>query len=137
MSYEIVFGKTKEIERLLRDELGYEGRGIHDYVTAAGDALPSDVARACRKVATIRNKLAHRSGYAVEGEEMESFNQAASFAIENLQTIVDRKMAKSGPCESPSSSSSDSSGDQPSWKTVAKICGAVVGLALVAFMGGR
>lgn len=137
MPYKIVFEKAKEIERLLRDELEYEGRGIHELVTDAGGSLPTDVARACRKVATIRNKLAHQAGYSVEGKELESFNQAAHFASEGLQNIVDEKAARSAPRESSSSSPSGDTDDLLSWKTAAKIAGAVAALAAIALFGNR
>ncbi|TAL80695.1 MAG: hypothetical protein EPN77_19345 [Candidimonas sp.] len=84
MTYEVVLPKAKQVESLLR-ELGHTGAGIHQLVTSAGPALDRDVARAARKVATIRNKLVHEANFALSGDDLRGFSESAEFVISALQ----------------------------------------------------
>ncbi|TWG79668.1 hypothetical protein L602_000600000680 [Cupriavidus gilardii J11] len=136
MSYELVFANAKRIEALLR-QLGYEGRGLHELVTSAGDALPHDVARAARKIATIRNKLAHEDGFVLSADALQSFRESAAFVIEELEAALDRaNAARQARADAPGPHwwSDDT---EPTWKKVAKIGGVVVGVALLALLGSR
>ena len=84
MNYELVIGKSKNIEGLLRDR-GFEGRGLHELVTDAGIFIDPQVARACRKVATIRNNLMHDSSFVFTLEKRSTFTESADFAINYLE----------------------------------------------------
>jgi hypothetical protein len=86
MSYDVVIGRSKAIEALLR-RLGYEGRGLHELVSASGSSLSGEVIRACRKVATIRNKLMHEEGYFLSSDTLANFVESADYVIVELQNV--------------------------------------------------
>lgn len=91
MSYEVVLPRAKEVESLLR-VLGYEGKGIHQLVTSAGTHLHRDVARAARKVATIRNKLVHEADFSMSRVDVDEFRASARYVIDALQTMKQQRV---------------------------------------------
>lgn len=91
-AYGTVLSLSKTVESQLR-ELGYSGRGIHALVTCAGSDLPIDVVGACRKVATIRNKLVHELEFVLTRTEVNSFAESANFVIKSLKEEIARRAA--------------------------------------------
>lgn len=91
--YDLVLPKTKEVEALLRS-LGYTGRGVHELVSSAGEALDHDVVRAARKVCTIRNKLVHEVEFSMSAADIEGFRESANFVIYELGLMVARRDAR-------------------------------------------
>lgn len=91
-AYGTVLSLSKTVESQLR-ELGYGGRGIHALVTSAGSDLPIDVAGACRKVATIRNKLVHEVEFVLTRAELISFAESANFVIRSLKEEIAKRAA--------------------------------------------
>jgi hypothetical protein len=87
MSLETIVGQSKRLEGLLK-RLGYHGKGLHELVSQAELALDTKVVRACRKVATIRNKAVHEEGYRLNGQALRDFNDAADYATEHLSALL-------------------------------------------------
>ena len=87
MSLEIVIGESKKLEGLLK-RLGYQGKGLHELVSQAELVLDTKVVRACRKVATIRNKAVHEEGYIIDGRVLNDFKEAADYATEQLLSLL-------------------------------------------------
>jgi hypothetical protein len=83
MSFDIIMPKAKAIEAQLRKR-GFRGKGIHELVTSAGDALPRDVCRAARKVASIRNKVVHDDKYTPTNADLKAFLDSAAFVTAEL-----------------------------------------------------
>ncbi|MGF6440456.1 hypothetical protein [Paraburkholderia youngii] len=79
-----------EVEQLLT-ALGYQGRGIHEQLTASGNDLDIHLVRAARKIATIRNKVAHTKGFMLTGSEVASFEESKDFVLFELRTILVRR----------------------------------------------
>lgn len=76
-----------EVEQLL-GALGYQGRGIHEQLTASGNDLDGHLVRAARKIATIRNKVAHTKGFMLTGREIISFEESKAFVLFELRKIL-------------------------------------------------
>lgn len=92
MSIEIAVKKAKKIEGLLK-KLGCSGAGIYDLTVSGESELDRNVVRACRKVATIRNKVVHEDGFTIAGWQLGDFIETADFAICELQEQLDRREA--------------------------------------------
>ena len=88
---EEVIGRTRRIERLL-DDMGAEGRGIHEQVTSLQTKLPAALVNRLRFVRTVRNKLMHEDGYRFDGEQSD-FLKSCDVAIEELENIAKPRMA--------------------------------------------
>jgi hypothetical protein len=95
MSIDIIVEKSKKLEGLLK-RLGCQGKGLHELVSQAEASLDNNVVRACRKVATIRNKAVHEEGYRLYGEALQDFNDTADYAAEQLSALLAPKPAPVG-----------------------------------------
>lgn len=87
VSIEVVISRAKAIESLLK-QLGFEGKGLHDRTSSAAPYMPSEITRACRKVATIRNKIVHENAYTLSSVALADFISTADFVIDQLQQTV-------------------------------------------------
>lgn len=63
---DIVLECSKQLESVLRDEMGADGRGLHEYTTDAEDRLPEPLVKALRWVASVRNAVVHGDGSGLE-----------------------------------------------------------------------
>lgn len=79
-----------EVEQLL-GALGYTGRGIHELLSSSGDDLDVHVVRAARKIATIRNKVAHTRGFMLTADEIDSFETSKNFVLFELRKTLVRR----------------------------------------------
>ena len=64
--YELAIKTSKDLEHLLEEEWGAEGKGLHEKITwvqHSSSPLPDDLMRRMRFLATIRNKLIHEVAY--------------------------------------------------------------------------
>lgn len=68
-----IIERTKAIESKLVRRLGATGRGLHEKVDSVQGKLDPATVRACRFIATIRNKTVHEDGFAPTRTEMKSF----------------------------------------------------------------
>jgi hypothetical protein len=69
MTVGAVLEKTQQMEHLLRENFGATGEDLDEYLDSVPGALPSDLARKIRFVATIRTRLMHERGYRYDGDE--------------------------------------------------------------------
>lgn len=108
MSLETVIGESKKLEGLLK-RLGYQGKGLHELVSQAESVLDTKVVKACRKVATIRNKAVHEEGYRLDGQALQDFKDTADYATEHLLALLvpDPVRNKQKPSERSAPSSSE------------------------------
>jgi hypothetical protein len=60
---------SAQIEDMLRERLGAQGRGLHELIESCGRKLPPAIAGRLRFFATIRNKLVHTGGHEVQLDE--------------------------------------------------------------------
>lgn len=117
MSLETIIGKSKKLEGLLK-KLGYQGKGLHELVSHAEPALGTNVVRACRKVATIRNKAVHEEGYRLHGQALQDFIDAADYATEQLSALlvpdpVHLRRKPEGPSQARSTGNARLTGQRP------------------------
>jgi hypothetical protein len=83
MSADTIIGRSKRVEGALKRH-GYQGRGIHEMLSNAGSAIPDDVKRVCRRIATQRNKSVHEEGFSMMGDRLEQFCRDADWVVERL-----------------------------------------------------
>ena len=84
---EEVVSLTREIESLL-DQLGANGRGLHEKTSSIEHKLDKDMVKKLRWIATLRNKTMHEHGFKID--EMSDFKSTAKTLIKQL-----KKMKKS------------------------------------------
>lgn len=58
---EIAIKRCKRLDKLLAEDFGAAGRGLHEKVTSVQTQLPDKVVRRLRFIATVRNKLVHEA----------------------------------------------------------------------------
>jgi len=80
--------RSQRLEQLLERDFGASGRGLHEKVSSVADALPKDLVRRLRLVATVRNKVVHESGRI---DDRNRFLTAADSAERDLAAIRDRR----------------------------------------------
>ena len=80
--------RSQRLEQTLEREFGASGRGLHEKVSSVADALPKDLVRRLRLVATVRNKVVHENGRI---DDRNRFLTAADSAEAELATIVKRR----------------------------------------------
>lgn len=80
---DLAISTAKKFETILSERFGAEGRGLHEKVTAAEANLPTDVTRALRFIATVRNKLVHEDGYG-KIDDLDYFHQCVAVAGEHF-----------------------------------------------------
>jgi len=91
--YEEVIEKTKAIEGYLM-EMGAVGKGAHEKLDSVQHLLPEEVVRLIRRVATIRNKYVHESGYRIDRE-------AFVYAADNVLSYFKRSSNNQSATEAP------------------------------------
>jgi len=77
--------RSQRLEQLLERDFGATGRGLHEKVSSVADAIPQDVVRKLRLVATVRNKVVHESGRI---DDRPRFLEAADIAERELVAIA-------------------------------------------------
>jgi hypothetical protein len=80
--------RSQRLEQTLERDFGASGRGLHEKVSSVADALPKDLVRRLRLVATVRNKVVHENGRI---DDRNRFLTAADSAERDLATIVKRR----------------------------------------------
>jgi len=58
----LVIFSSKQLEVLLERDFEANGKGLHEKISSAKD-LPESLKRKLRRIATIRNKLVHHTGF--------------------------------------------------------------------------
>ena len=80
--------RSQRLEQLLERDFGATGRGLHEKVSSIADAMPQDLVRKLRLVATVRNKVVHESGRI---DDRDRFLAAADAAERELIKIRNRR----------------------------------------------
>ena len=80
--------RSRRLEQTLERDFGASGRGLHEKVSSVADALPMDLVRRLRLVATVRNKVVHENGRI---DDRNRFLTAADSAERDLAAIVKRR----------------------------------------------
>ena len=82
--------QCKEIEAILREKHGADGKGLHQLVTSIESRLPTEVVRTLRRVATIRNKIVHEEDYR-RLDDRKGFLADCAAAKKQLHALAKRK----------------------------------------------
>lgn len=77
--------RSQRLEQRLEREFGATGKGLHQKVSSVEAALPADLVRKLRLVATVRNKVVHESA---RMEDKPRFVSAADDAERELTAIA-------------------------------------------------
>lgn len=77
--------RSQRLERHLERDFGATGKGLHQKVSSVEAALPADLVRKIRLVATVRNKVVHESAVM---EDKPRFVDAADDAERELNAIA-------------------------------------------------
>lgn len=77
---------TKAVEALLTQQLGAQGKGLHEKLSSVERRLPAALVRRIRYLATIRNKVVHEDGFKIP--RLKSFAQSCEGIIAELQQPV-------------------------------------------------
>jgi hypothetical protein len=80
--------RSQRLEQLLEHDFGATGRGLHEKVSSVADAIPQDIVRKLRLVATVRNKVVHENPHI---DDRARFLEAADTAERELVRIRDRR----------------------------------------------
>ena len=80
--------RSQRLEQMLERDFGATGKGLHQKVSSIEDALPQDLVRKLRLVATVRNKVVHESA---RMEDKPRFLEAADAAERELKQMRDRR----------------------------------------------
>jgi hypothetical protein len=88
---ELAVSRAKALEALL-DALGAAGKGLHEKVTSVQAKLPQPLVKKLRFVATVRNKVVHESGYAID--DRAGFVRACDEAEADLRALQPRVVNK-------------------------------------------
>jgi len=99
--YELAIKTSKDLEHLLEQEWGAEGKGLHEKITwvqHSSSPLPDDLMRRMRFLATIRNKLIHEVEF-TKIENRSKFIETYERSKRDLRTIlVQRGSTRSNDC---------------------------------------
>ena len=85
--YEIAIKRCKQIESLLEQGLGAQGKGLHEKVTSIQDKLPQPLVRRLRFIASVRNKLVHDASVD-RLDDRDGFQQACDTAEHEIRTML-------------------------------------------------
>ena len=88
---------TRKLEALLVEELGAEGRGLHEKVSSVERELPGALVKKVRYIASVRNKMMHDD---YQLQEPEDFYAVCEQALRELSERIER--LKSVPAAGPS-----------------------------------
>ena len=95
--YDKVFPKAKALEALLK-QIGATGKGLHEKLSSVEHMVPAEHARLIRKVASIRNALAHEEDCTID---LLAFDYAADTAISYLESVIASAEVRSKPDSEP------------------------------------
>jgi hypothetical protein len=91
---ELAVKRAKRLEKMLRQGLGAQGRGLHELVSSVARELPDPLERRLRFIATIRNKIVHEEDYQ-RIDDRRGFIDACDQAEAELKSLA-RRGAKRG-----------------------------------------
>ncbi|WP_254511359.1 hypothetical protein [Anatilimnocola floriformis] len=92
-THETINRRYAEIQTLLRDTFGAEGRGVGEMVRSVESSLPTTLAWEIRAIAHIRNKVVHEG----LSEIPRYFEPLCIEAVAGMKRLKPKKAAKSNP----------------------------------------
>ena len=99
--YELAIKTSKDLEHLLEQEWGAEGKGLHEKITwvqHSSSPLPDDLMRRMRFLATVRNKLIHEVEF-TKIENRSKFIETYERSKRELRAIlIQRGSTRSNDC---------------------------------------
>ncbi|WP_338416509.1 hypothetical protein [uncultured Sphaerotilus sp.] len=90
---ENVINECKPMESLLRAHFGATGYGLGQMARSAEDNLDADLIRRIKKIARIRNRLAHEADYSHGEEHQPGFLKECQSVHARLQSLVSDERA--------------------------------------------
>lgn len=92
ISIDEVFNFTKQIEAELASKFGADGRGLHEKATHAQEYLDTNLLKKVRKIASVRNKLAHEVDYKIPSNiDFENLCQSVLAEIRSISVSESKK----------------------------------------------
>lgn len=85
---ETVVRGSKQIEKLLREEFGAQGRGLHEYLSDVESEIPDNIVRKGRYIASVRNKVIHDDE---DIYDIKNFNDAVEEVDAALKEILHKR----------------------------------------------
>lgn len=85
---ETVVRGSKQIEKLLREEFGAQGRGLHEYLSDVESQIPENIVRKGRYIASVRNKVIHDDE---DIYDVKNFNDAVEEVDAALKEILHKR----------------------------------------------
>jgi hypothetical protein len=93
--YELAIKSSKELEHILEVELGAHGKGLHEKISSVSSALPQQLIRNMRFLATIRNKLVHEHGFDRIPDRIK-FIEKFEWSSKEMKKIVENRQKAKG-----------------------------------------
>jgi hypothetical protein len=93
--YELAIKSSKELEHILEVELGAHGKGLHEKISSVSSALPQELIRNMRFLATIRNKLVHEHGFD-SIPDRSKFIEKFEWSSKEIKKIVESRQKAKG-----------------------------------------
>ena len=80
-----ILDATKRIESILEQHCGGHGRGMHEKLSTATVAIPEELVKRVRYIASVRNKVVHEAGYDIA--DMPAFLATCTRTAQALQAL--------------------------------------------------
>jgi len=85
---ETVVRGSKQIEKLLKEGFGAQGRGLHEYLSDVENQISDNIVRRARYIASVRNKVIHDDE---EIYDVNDFNKAVEEVTAKLTEILESR----------------------------------------------
>jgi hypothetical protein len=93
--FELAIRSSKELEHLLGAEFSANGKGLHEKISSVQSALPQELVRNMRFLATIRNKLVHEHGFD-KIPDRSKFIEKFEWSCKELKRIIEQRRRAKG-----------------------------------------
>jgi hypothetical protein len=126
-SIDLAVRATRDLESALERGFGATGKGLHEKIDSVEGALPDDVVKTLRWIATLRNNVVHREGF--ELDDPDGFRSSVERVSEELAKLAPVRSAGAGSFEA--DRADVGRGSAKGRARAAMICAGVAGLALL------
>jgi hypothetical protein len=93
--YELAIKSSKELEHILEKEFQASGKGLHEKISSVSSALPAELVKNMRYLATIRNKLVHEHRFDAIPDRPR-FIQKFEWSEAKLKEIISQRLGSKG-----------------------------------------
>jgi hypothetical protein len=83
---ETVFKYSRTVESILTQKFNASGRGLHQKVTSIEFKMPEDLVVSIRRLASLRNKIAHECDFLIE--DLSSFIRDGEHIVSCLSRLT-------------------------------------------------